>query len=111
MSEEKKTIDITDDTRLKANPDYILREIGGECILVPVGENNPFGNSMLTLNETSAFLWKKFMEGSTPKEVLEAALNEYESDQEDKSDIVGGVYSYIVQSLNLGLLLPEEQTE
>ena len=108
MDEEKKTIEINENTRLKANPDYILRQIGDECILVPVGEATPFENSMLTLNETAAFMWKMFMEGSTPREVLEAAMAEYESDEEDKADIIKGVYSYIMQSLQLGLLLLEE---
>lgn len=108
MDEEKKTIKISDNTRLKANPNYILREIGGECILVPVGEATPFENSMLTLNETAAFMWKMFMEGSTPKEVLEAAMKEYESDEENKADIIKGVGSYIIQSLQLGLLQLEE---
>lgn len=109
MSEEKKEIKITENTRLKANPDYILREIGGECILVPVGGNNPFENSMLTLNETAAFMWKMFMKGSTPREVLDAATKEYESDEENKADIINGVLSYIMQSLQLGLLQIEEE--
>ena len=59
-----------------------MRQIGDECILVPVGEATPFENSMLTFNETAAFMWKMFMEGSTPRDVLEAAMAEYESDEE-----------------------------
>lgn len=106
-----KTIELESDTRIRTNPDFILREIGGESILVPVGDVGPFENSMLTLNETSAFLWKLFMEGCTTAEALEKALQEYTSEEEDKKDIIGGVHAYVVQSLNLGLLIPETEED
>ena len=40
--------------------DFILREIAGEAVLVPVGENTELSNSIISLNETSVFLWKLF---------------------------------------------------
>lgn len=108
MEEEKKTIEIDWDTRIKTNPDFILREIGGESILVPVGEVGPFENTMLTLNETSAFMWKMFMEGCTPGDVRDKALEEYTSESENNDEILEGIMAYVMQSLELGLLIPEE---
>lgn len=109
MEEEKKIIEIDWDTRIKTNPDFILREIGGESILVPVGEVGPFENTMLTLNETSAFMWKMFMEGCTPADVRDKALAEYTSDAESNEDILGGIMAFVMQSLQLGLLKTEEE--
>lgn len=44
--------------RYKANPDFILREIAGEILLVPVGEQTKVLNGMVTFSETGAFIWK-----------------------------------------------------
>ena len=43
-----------------ANEDYIVREIAGETILVPTGASAEHFNGMLTLNETSRFLWERW---------------------------------------------------
>lgn len=40
------------------NPNYILREIEDECVLVPVDDSCIITNGIITLNDTSAFLWK-----------------------------------------------------
>ena len=42
------------------NPNYILREIENECVLVPVDESCIVTNGIISLNDTSAFLWKCF---------------------------------------------------
>ena len=38
---------------------YLLREIAGEYMLVPLGESGLTFNSIVTFNETGAFIWKK----------------------------------------------------
>lgn len=96
-------------TRLVTNPDFILREIGDECVLVPVVEDGPFQNTMLNMNETAAYLWRQFKKGATPAEVLEIARHEYEGEGGDPASIVEGVYRYVLESVSLDLLRPEEQ--
>lgn len=95
-------------TRLITNPDYILREIGDESIVVPVVESGPFENSMLTLNETSTWLWRHFAQGATPAEVLEIALHEFESENGDPEFIKYGIYRFVLESADLKVLLPVE---
>lgn len=94
-------------TRLVTNPDFILREIGNESVLVPVVEDGPFQNTMLNMNETSAWLWRHFRNGATPAEVLEIARREFDSEKGDKF-IEFGVFRYVLESVDLGILLPEE---
>lgn len=96
-------------TRLVTNPDFILREIGEECVLVPVVEDGPFQNTMLTMNETSAWLWRHFHKGATPAEVLEIARREFESENGDPEFIDFGVYKYVLESVSLDVLRPEEE--
>ena len=96
-------------TRLSINPDYILREIGDESVVVPVVESGPFENSMFTLNETSAWLWRHFAKGATPAEVLEIAQHEFESENGDPKFIEYGVYRFVLESLDLKVLQPAEE--
>ena len=38
--------------KFKANPDFLLREVAGEAVLIPVGEAGVFENSVISLNDT-----------------------------------------------------------
>ena len=68
--------------KYKTSEDYMLREIAGEAVLVPVGENASLQNAMITLNETAAFLWKLFEEPRTIEEAVNEILKEYEGSAE-----------------------------
>ena len=60
---------------MKRNPDFILREVAGTRVLVPVGEATKDFPGMITVNATSAFLWER-LETSQTAESLVAALTE-----------------------------------
>ena len=60
-----------------ANPDFLLREIGGEAVLVPVGEAGVFENSVISLNDTCRFLWQQFKEYDDPDGVMEQGINQF----------------------------------
>ena len=73
---------------MKIEKEYILREIAGDYIIVPVGATALEFNGMITVNETGAFLWEKLREGTTKEELLHAMLEEYEvSEKEAEADI------------------------
>lgn len=42
---------------MKLNPDYILRNIAGEQVVVPTGQAGQKFNGLITLNSTAVFLW------------------------------------------------------
>ncbi len=54
---------------------YLLREIAGEYMLVPVGDSS--FNSMVNFNETGAFVWKKLEQGLDEDEIANALTVEY----------------------------------
>lgn len=64
--------------RYVCNADYILREMAGECVLVPVGEACIVTNGIISMNETSSFLWKSFQTPRTIGEVIAEAREIYE---------------------------------
>ncbi len=62
--------------------DFLLREVAGTLVIVPVGEASAKFKGMITLNATSAYLWE-LLETEQTKDSLVAALTErYEVDAE-----------------------------
>lgn len=62
--------------------DFIVREIAGDYIVVPTGEEALKFNGLITLNEVGAFLWKKLEEDIELEALVEAVCEEYEVEEE-----------------------------
>ena len=73
---------------MRISKEFVLREIAGNYIVVPFGENAVSFKAMITLNKTGAFLWRKLEEEITEEELLAAIIEEYDIDSERaKADI------------------------
>lgn len=59
---------------MKIKEGFILREIAGNSIIVPVGEASKSFNGMINVNSTGAFLFKLMQEKDMSKEELVAEL-------------------------------------
>lgn len=68
---------------MKIKKGFVLRSVGGENVVVPVGEMSKKFHGMINLNETGAFLWRFFMEEHTVEEAVEALLETYEVEREN----------------------------
>jgi len=66
---------------MKIKGDYILKEIVGDYIVVPVGIDRVDLGAVVTLNETGAFLWKKLSNESTENDLVDALCAEFEVDR------------------------------
>lgn len=63
----------------KINPGFELQTVCGETILMGMGEDNVDFTKVISLNETSLFIWKKLQEGiNTVEAIAEAMTQEYE---------------------------------
>ena len=91
--------------KFRANPDFLLREVAGEAVLIPIGEAGVFENSVISLNDTCSFLWKLLQTPRTIEDVIAEAKKEY-SDPDGVME--QGIYSFIRDYLKYGLLLEEE---
>lgn len=90
--------------KYKANPNFLLREIGGECVLVPVGDAGVFDNSLISLNDSFGFLWKFFQDAHTVSQAVDAVLEQYScSKSEAEQDIV----NFVNQTLEYNLIQGE----
>jgi sensor domain CHASE-containing protein len=65
---------------MKIKSGYILRQVAGEYVVVPTGEDLNL-NMMITLNETGAFLWKLMEQDTDEKAMVAALLEEYDVDE------------------------------
>ena len=67
---------------MKIKEGYILRNVAGYNVVVPVGDAALDFNGMINLNETGAFLWKAMSEETDEKTLVAALLEEYDTNEE-----------------------------
>ena len=65
---------------MKLKQGFIMREIAGEIIVVPSGDELNL-IMMITLNDTGRFLWQLLETGATMDALVQAMLGEYEVDE------------------------------
>ena len=63
---------------MKVKEDFLLREVAGCYVVVPVGSATVNFNGMLNLNETGAFLWEKLQKETSRDDLVVQLLDEYE---------------------------------
>ena len=67
---------------MKIKQGFVLKNIAGSRVAVPMGENLVNLQLMLTLNETGAFLWDTLQNDCTMDELVSAMTKEYDIDAE-----------------------------
>ncbi|MDY2880144.1 MAG: PqqD family protein [Candidatus Borkfalkiaceae bacterium] len=73
---------------MKIKKGFVVREVGGENVAVPVGERSKDFHGMIRLNSTGRFLWDFFRENHTEEEAVAALLAEYEVDEKTAAESV-----------------------
>ena len=66
---------------MKIKKGFAKRNIAGENIVVPLGNKNQF-NGMITLNETSSFLWDCLVKDTSEQQIAQKVVDEYDIDLE-----------------------------
>ena len=66
---------------MKIKSGFILRQIAGSYVAVPVGARTVDFNGMITLNDTAAFLWHQLELDCDRDALVRAVLAEYEVDE------------------------------
>ena len=98
MSAEKELV-------FRVNPDFIVREIGDEWMLVPTGDFAQHFNGMISQNEFSHFVWSQFSEPHSVGEVLQNVHSEFDDDA-DAMDIE--VLHQIEDFARMGLIIRDK---
>lgn len=73
---------------MKIKKGFVVRRVGDENIVVPVGKASKTFHGMIKLNETGNFLWSFFQKEHSKEEAVAALLSEYEVFEETaKADV------------------------
>lgn len=73
---------------MKIKDGYLLREVAGSHIVVPIGEGAMDFSGVISLNEVGAFLWNNMENNTTKEELLKAVIAEYDVEESvAKADI------------------------
>ena len=73
---------------MKFKKEFMLREIVGETILIPMGDSNNHFNGIITINELGKFIWENLESSKNEEDLLHKILEEYEvEEKEAKEDL------------------------
>ncbi len=65
---------------MKRNDNFVLKELMGSSVLVPVGDIAMDFNGVITLNESAKFLWNACEGEFEIKDLVDALIAEYQID-------------------------------
>jgi sensor domain CHASE-containing protein len=65
---------------MKRKPDFIMQNVGGENLLVPLGAQVMDMNGIITLNDTGACVWELLAQDRTADELASAVAERFDVD-------------------------------
>lgn len=86
---------------MKIKDGFLLREVAGSFIVVPVGSAAVDFGGMMTLNPVGAFVWRAMETQTDENTIVEKILAEYEIDRETAAR---DVHIYVEKLRGAGLL-------
>ncbi len=66
----------------RRNEDFLLQDVAGTVVLVPVGKVTVDFPGMITLNATGAWLWQLLENGQSEQSLCQAMCERYEVTEE-----------------------------
>lgn len=63
---------------MKIKDGFILRKVGGQNVVVALGQASRSFNGIIRLNETGRFLWEQLSDEKTKEQLCSALLSEYD---------------------------------
>lgn len=85
---------------MKIKDNFILREIAGEHILIPVGEAALRVHGMVTLSESAVLLYEK-LQNECEEDLVNVLTAEYEV---DRDEALRDVKAFLAQMRRVGIL-------
>lgn len=87
---------------MKINDGFVLREVAGTWVVLPLVKGFSDFNGMITLNESACLLWRRLESGATREELVALLTEEYEVTEDLASADVDKFLSKIGEAGCLG---------
>lgn len=68
---------------MKLNGSFLLREVAGEWLAIPVGESALCFGGMIVLNPTSRVIWEVLQQDVTEKDIVDAIMQRFDITAEE----------------------------
>lgn len=73
---------------MKLKKDYVLRQVAGNWVVLPLGSASVDFNGMLKLNDSGAMLWKVLEQNGGKDDLVDALTGAYDvSHQQAEADV------------------------
>lgn len=66
---------------MKIRKEFVLREIAGDYIIIPMGKTTLAFKGLITVNEVGAALWKMLQSEKSLDELVKGILDEYDVEE------------------------------
>lgn len=76
---------------MKTNPNFVLRKIAGENVLLPTGIATQKYNGLITLNSTAVFIWENINISKNKDELVDKVVEHFEIDKKTANEDVEGL--------------------
>lgn len=90
---------------IKIKDGFLLREVAGDYVVVPVGDATKTFYGMIQLNASGAFFWEQCRKETTKERVLQAVTEKYEVEESLASK---DLEHFLDQLRNAGILEEHE---
>lgn len=90
---------------MKVKENYMLREIAGNFVVIPVGQNVADYKNMLHLNETGVFLWNELQNEISFDELLKRMAVKYEASEDEVSILEKDLNEFLDKLRKLEVLM------
>lgn len=67
---------------MKLKKEFILRNIVGETVLVPINKSESNFDGLITINEVGKFIWENIELAKNEEDLLSKILDEYDVEEE-----------------------------
>ena len=92
---------------MKLSSEFMLKEIAGTYVLIPIGQNIVACKNLLRLNDTGAFIMKKLEAGISYDELLEALAKEYEAEENEIEILRTDLDTFLCQARGINALVED----
>lgn len=83
---------------MKLKENYVLRQVLGSWVVLPIGAATVDFNGMLSLNGSGALLWKRLEQGADREDLADVLTAEYDVSRQQALADVDEFYDILVRA-------------
>lgn len=83
---------------MKIKKQFVIRDIAGECVMIPTGPTAQNFNGLISINQTARFIWENIESCHSQEELLHKVISEFEVEEATaKNHIESFLYELLLE--------------